>query len=105
MNFNEVFLTQQETEMLNKVGSGILTVNYIPEHLLSLGFISAYKNKEKSYVITPEGFRFLEFIEQKKQDDIKKQKIVSRRYWVSLIITNLISFAALIVSIIALSKK
>ena len=103
-NFEEVFLTEQEIKLLSEIGGGILTRSYVPEHLLSLGFLENYRNDKEKFIITPKGNRYLEFIKQKNLKELKEQRIISRRYWLSLIITNIISLAALIVSIIALSS-
>ena len=101
-NFNSIFLTKYEITLLDEIGGGIITKPYITEHLISLGFLANYNKQKDRFVITPKGVRYLEFIEQKKIKESEEKKLAGRRYWISLIITNLISLAALAVSIIAL---
>lgn len=75
------------------------SVNY----LLEIGLMDHYKlsENENKFVITPTGLRYIKYLNDLKKKEKTKQKIISIRFW----ITNAISLAALIVSIIALTKK
>ena len=106
-NFDKVFLTDMESYQLDKAGSfGKVVIPTKPQHLLSLGFLDQRNATHKNeYLITSKGYRYLEYQRKKLEKETKDEKSKSFQFWFSLLITNLISLAALIVSIIALTKK
>ena len=107
VDFEKVFLSNFEFYELKKASKeSYVIITSTPEHLLTLGFIRPHNSKLKnSYVITSDGFRYLEYLRRTESKETKEKRTDNLKYWISLIITNLISLAALIVSIIALLKK
>lgn len=110
-DYNQLFLTTQELRILDKISSGaVLRLHAVnAEYLLKLGFISKYNLADRTdeYVVTPEGLRYTEYLDNKRAIDknlAAKQARKERREmvatWVSIVLSNLIAFAALLISIV-----
>jgi hypothetical protein len=106
LDYNKVFLTSQELRILEEISMGkVLRLHFTStEHLLELGFISKYALSERTdeYVVTAEGLRYVEYKAASKALETKqtqKERREMKATWVSIFVSNLIAFAALIVSI------
>lgn len=104
-NFENIFLSDiEQHDLLTASRKARVTITPNPSHLISLGFLQPSKHKN-DYLMTSKGYRYLEYQQKKNEKEAKEKRMQKFQFWISLIVTNLISFAALIVSIIALSKQ
>ena len=101
--FDKIFLTERDVSLLEDSKNGEVIYSKSADYLLEMGLMEHYRLTENknAFVITPIGLRYVKYLNDLKQKEKNKQKIISIRYW----ITNAISILALIVSIIALIKK
>ncbi|OUN38624.1 hypothetical protein B5G28_08505 [Faecalibacterium sp. An77] len=111
MDYDKVYLSERERNVMNDIRYGAVLRLHIVEakYLLSMRFIAPYALSEQDdeYVVTAEGCRYMEYLDQKQQEKklseiAQKQKEAFDRKatWASIIISNLIALAALIVSIV-----
>lgn len=108
VDFDKVFLSSFDNKVLFDMDEyGEVTMAPPPEYLLYLGFVQRCEGDEGNgqYNLTEDGYRYLEYQRRKLEQEAKEKRMQKFQFWISLIVTNLISFAALIVSIIALSKQ
>lgn len=105
-NFSSIYLVNSELDCLKQAKKmGVVLVYPTPEHLLKLNFITASGNNNNQYHITDAGVRYIEYIQNRKNKETKEQKRKDIQFWSSLVIASLISFSALMVSIIELILK
>lgn len=122
MNFESIFLMPRELQTMESIRYGAVLRLHIVEaqYLLSAGFISPYALSERDdeYVVTPEGCRYMEYFDrlqaEKKSEQLQKEKEQAAQRkseraghilaWASMIVSNVIAFAALIVSIYSAAK-
>lgn len=111
VDFDKIFLSKYDLKIMNAVRFGAVVKLHVAftEQLLSVDFIApyAFSETQDEYVITDAGLRYLEYLEtkqqaeeQKKREEEKHQRSALKLEWVSIIISNLIALAALIVSIL-----
>lgn len=117
-DYDLIYLSSRERGILQQIKSGsILKLHTIDaNNLLRLGFISLYplSNSNNEYVITSDGIRYAEYLndiakefrkakEKEQQEESKQEKQYKQNMilaWISIIVSNLIALAALIVSIV-----
>lgn len=111
MDYEKVFLSEREMETMNDIRYGaVLRLHIVEaEYLLSLNFIAPYalSEREDEYVVTAEGSRYMEYcdrkqLEKKRREAEQKEKeeLERKATWTSIVVSNLIALAALIVSIV-----
>ena len=111
MEFDNIYLTQEEKGIFESVMYGaIVTLHTVDaEHLLKAGLIAPYALSKtgNQYVVTLKGARYRQYLFDKEaqekqavQAQIEAERIEKKHFWVSVIVSNLIAFAALIVSIL-----
>ena len=94
-------LKPKEKKLLKRINKSKITVTRIDENLASLirfGFVSYYsyqfeKNGKAEFSITDDGKRYL-----------VKQKDINFKYWLPIILSNIMALSALVISIISLLK-
>ena len=111
MDYEKTFLSRRDREIMDAVRYGaVVTLHPVDaEYLISLAFIDPYalSNSGNDYVITADGSRYMEFLEAREKAEYEKRKSEKQREkqerfrtWASIIVSNLIAFAALIISIV-----
>lgn len=111
MDYEKVFLSEREMKIMNDIRYGaVLRLHIVEaEYLLSLDFIAPYALSERDdeYVVTAEGCRYLEYCDQKKREkelseaaQKEKEAFERKATWISIVVSNVIALAALIVSIV-----
>ena len=112
LDYEKLFLTKSEKETMERIRYGAVLQLHIvnAQRLLDAGLISPYALSERNdeYVVTGEGLRYMEFLDQKKAnaqhlEEEKRQTAKAEwcRYW----ITTCIALLALVVSVISLLQS
>lgn len=106
LDFDAVFLSQNELETLRSADAGkVIDATHVPvPALLSYGFLSQYPLNKNQYVITPLGCDYCEYLDRKALEKRRRERKESFRFWLPVILSNVMALAALIISIIALRK-
>ncbi len=106
LDFDAVFLSQNELETLRSADAGkVIDATHVPvPALLSYGFLSQYPLNKNQYVITPLGCDYCEYLDRKALEKKRRERKESFRFWLPVILSNVMALAALIISIIALRK-
>lgn len=106
LDFDAVFLSQNELETLRFADAGkVIDATHVPvPALLSYGFLSQYPLNKNQYVITPLGCDYCEYLDRKALEKKRRERKESFRFWLPVILSNVMALAALIISIIALRK-
>lgn len=106
LDFDAVFLSQNELETLRSADAGkVIDATHVPvPALLSYGFLSPYPLNKSQYVITPLGCDYCEYLDRKALEKKRRERKESFRFWLPVILSNVMALAALIISIIALRK-
>lgn len=106
LDFDAVFLSQNELETLRSADAGkVIDATHVPvPALLSYGFLSQYPLNKNQYVITPLGCDYCEYLDRKALEKKRRERKESFRFWLPIILSNVMALAALIISIIALRK-
>lgn len=106
LDFDAVFLSRNELETLRSADAGkVIDATHVPvPALLSYGFLSQYPLNKNQYVITPLGCDYCEFLDRKVLEKKRRERKESFRFWLPVILSNVMALAALIISIIALRK-
>lgn len=106
LDFDAVFLSRNELEILRSADSGkVVDTTHVPvPALLSYGFLSQYPLNKNQYVITPLGCDYCEYLDRKSLEKKRRERKESFRFWLPVILSNVMALAALIISIIALRK-
>lgn len=106
LDFDAVFLSQNELETLRSADAGkVIDATHVPvPALLSYGFLSQYPLNKNQYVITPLGCDYCEYLDRKALEKKRRERKESFRFWLPVILSNVMAIAALIISIIALRK-
>lgn len=106
LDFDAVFLSQNELETLRSADAGkVIDATHVPvPALLSYGFLSQYPLNKNQYVITPLGCDYCEYLDRKGLEKKRRERKESFRFWLPVILSNVMALAALIISIIALRK-
>lgn len=106
LDFDAVFLSQNELETLRSADAGkVIDATHVPvPALLSYGFLSQYPLNKNQYVITPLGCDYCEYLDRKALEKKRRERKESFRFWLPVILSNVVALAALIISIIALRK-
>lgn len=101
LDFDAVFLSRNELEILRSADSGkVVDTTHVPvPALLSYGFLSQYPLNENQYVITPLGCDYCEFLDRKSLEKKRRERKESFRYWV----TTILAVLAFILSVISVS--
>lgn len=110
MKYDNVFLTKRDIEIMDKIRYGAVLYLHIADaqFLLRLGFIAPYALSDAGdeYVVSAEGCRYMEYLDNKRENENakklkekQKEEKEWRLQWASIIISNGIALAALIVSI------
>lgn len=111
MDYDKVYLSERERNVMSDIRYGaVLRLHIVEsEYLLSLHFIAPYalSDRDDEYVVTTEGRRYMEYLDQKQREEKiseaaqkKKDAFDRKATWASIIVSNLIALAALIVSIV-----
>lgn len=107
-NYDQIFLSDQDIDILNKLVSGqVLCLHCVEaQHLFELGFITKYalSKREDEYVVTADGELYYEYLRKKNSEKANSEKAEHNervREWFAIIVSNLIALASLL---IALSK-
>lgn len=104
MDYDKVYLSERERNVMNDIRYGaVLRLHIVEaEYLLSMRFIAPYALSEQDdeYVVTAEGCRYMEYIDHKQREKKLSEAAERKATWASIIISNLIALAALIVSIV-----
>lgn len=111
VDYDKVYLSNRELNVMNDIRYGaVLRLHVVEsEYLLSLHFIVPYALSERDdeYVVTTEGCRYMEYLDQKQREkkfieaaQKKKDAFDRKATWTSIVVSNLIALAALIVSIV-----
>lgn len=106
LDFDAVFLSRNELETLRSADTGkVIDATHVPvPALLSYGFLSQYPLNKNQYVITPLGCDYCEYLDRKSLEKKRRERKESFRFWLPVILSNVMALAALIISIIALRK-
>lgn len=106
LDFDAVFLSRSELETLRSADAGkVIDATHVPvPALLSYGFLSQYPLNKNQYVITPLGCDYCEYLDRKALEKKRRERKESFRFWLPVILSNVMALAALIISIIALRK-
>lgn len=106
LDFDAVFLSRNELETLRSADAGkVIDATHVPvPALLSYGFLSQYPLNKNQYVITPLGCDYCEYLDRKALEKKRRERKESFRFWLPVILSNVMALAALIISIIALRK-
>lgn len=106
LDFDSVFLSQNELETLRSADAGkVIDATHVPvPAFLSYGFLSQYPLNKNQYVITPLGCDYCEYLDRKALEKKRRERKESFRFWLPVILSNVMALAALIISIIALRK-
>lgn len=111
LDFEKIFIPSRDLQILKNIYLGaVLTLHEVDaSYLLSLGFIDRYALSQSGnqYVVTQDGIRYMEYLreKEKREEDQRKAEEEKEKFnrtstWVSIIISNLIALAALIISIV-----
>lgn len=106
IDFSTVFLSRDDLNLLHAAEYGkVLDATHISLRTLTeYGFVEPYRSSDREFVITPLGLHYCEYIDRKVAESRKRERKESFRFWLPVVLSNIMALAALIISIIALQK-
>lgn len=93
LDFDSIYLNKRDKGTLQEAASGvILRKNFADvEFLFTYGLLDRYalQSDDHSFIITPTGLRYLEYIEEQKKERAAKEELEKRRFWIPVSISVL----------------